>query len=152
PSASKPPDLQPRPAEVEQQADRQAGGLEVIQALSDENLVMIPGGLDLDDQDILHDEIGREIADTNPVILHGDRSWLPHPKPGLPDRLRQGVLVDLLRKPGPEGIQDLERTADDRLGQPIQPLIPLIDRARFLIPGDYPPLPRGPSADLILSV
>ena len=110
-------DLQTRVAEVQQQAEMQARGAKVVDALGAMDVGHRLGGLQLDDHRFLDQQIHRIVTDDDPIIRYGDAALLRDLEAGLTKLMRERIFVHLLNKSSPKCIGDGHSTADDSLRQ-----------------------------------
>src|SRR5436190_3819320 len=110
-------------AEVEEQAKRFAGGLEVVQALGHENAVVVVGRLEFQQKHLLDEDVNAEFPYQDAVVVDLDRPLLLAANRVLAQLVNEGVLVHLLQEPAAERAGHLERAADHLLGEPIEPLL-----------------------------
>src|SRR5690606_13945465 len=109
-------ELWPR-TEIEQQADRNAGGLQIIHQLNLMGRSQLRNGLQLDDDAFFDEKIRLELSDENATETHINRSLLDRPKPSLPQCRCKSIFVNALQKAGPKLVIDGVENANDPLGQ-----------------------------------
>jgi hypothetical protein len=123
------------PAEVDQQAQRLAGGAQIVPTLRDVQVAQPSNHLKFNDNLVLDQKIGGLFANDHVVVKDDDTPLLNDTQPAFSHLVGQGILIDLFNKPGTQCIGNPERTPNDPLGHRLQQLaIPLI----HLHPSDPP--------------
>jgi hypothetical protein len=84
-------DLDSRASKVHQQTEPQASRAQVVHALSDMNVVDGPHGLELDKDQLLHQEVSYVLANDDPIIANGHRILLLDIESGLSQLVRESV-------------------------------------------------------------
>jgi hypothetical protein len=113
-------DFQTSVAEIEQQAQGPAGGLQVIEALGAMRLIQCLRGFQLDQKRLLDQQVRDVLPDRLTIVQDRDGVLLRDGKSGLAHLVGQRILIDLLHEAGAERIEHGERAADDDPGQRIQ--------------------------------
>lgn len=98
PGHTQSPHLDPRLAEVDQQAGLQPRGFLVVETLGDMGIVQGGDGLHLDHDPAFHDQTGFIVPDLHAVLAALAPLLLDHLDLGLPQVVGQGPLVDLLKE------------------------------------------------------
>ena len=104
------------PAEVQQQSDTTSGSFEVIEQLRDRIILNVGRGLDFDQHDSVHDQVGVEPPDHLAAETNVQRHFLSHVQSGGSNDDPEGTPVDRFRKPIPELAVYLEEAPDDCAG------------------------------------
>jgi hypothetical protein len=130
-------DVKAAMAEVEEEADGQAGGLQVVQALGGEQVMVLLDRLQFHNDETLDDQVGDEIAHEKTIVM--DRYWslLVHAQPAFPQFMGEGVLLYLFQKPASQGVRNLKCATNDlsrQLIQTFQPFSILMSLSRFPVP------------------
>jgi hypothetical protein len=90
-------DPKPRAAEVDEQTVLETGGSEIPEDLGDVFVSELTDGFDLDDEPLVHQEIGEVLPEESAVlVIDIERVLLPNFEAKLPESMRQGVFIDLL--------------------------------------------------------
>ena len=110
------PDLDARRAEVDQQAERFAGGTQVVDALRAVRAVERSHGLQFDEDGIRDQQIDEVFADNGGLVADGDRSLLFDAKTRGTQFQCQRNFEYLFQKPTVQRVGHREREADDPLG------------------------------------
>ena len=102
---------------IDQEAEFEAAGFEVVQALSQVLIRQRIATLQFNDDRALNKNIGEVVTDDPPLVLNGQ--WRLTLRSNAPKfkLIRQRALVNFLQKPGPEVIADLEGRANDPFRQ-----------------------------------
>jgi hypothetical protein len=114
-------DFQAQPAEVQQQAHMQPGRFQVVYALRGVHRGQRPTGFQFDDDRSLSHQISDIVPDSNATAIDGDALLLDHRKPCLAQFMGKGILIDGLKEPRPERVQNVKRAPHDTLRQRIGP-------------------------------
>lgn len=109
-------ELWPR-AKVEEQANGNPGGFQIIHQLDFMDHSQLGNSLQLDDDALLDEQVRFELSDKDATKVNSDRCLLGDTNPGLPHRLRKRVLVNALKKPMAKFVVDGIKDTDDSLGQ-----------------------------------
>jgi hypothetical protein len=94
-------DLQARLAEIQQEAELQAGGFETIRALHAMRVVERFDSLQLNQQCVLDQQVCKVLADQHAVVVHGDATLLHNREARRTQFMRQRVLIDFSKNPTP---------------------------------------------------
>jgi hypothetical protein len=97
-------DFQAWIAEVQQQAEIQAGGLEIIDALKAMGLVQRFDGLQCNQNRVVHPQVYEILADHRILVSDGGTVLLRDREPRLAQFKHHGILIDLFEEPGPERV------------------------------------------------
>ena len=127
-------------AEIQQQCQLQASGLQIFHALRGVDAVEGSHCFQFNDDVVINQEIRGVLTNEDAVIPNDDRMLLRNSRAILAKFVRQAIFVDLFQESGTHGVQDREGAADDPLGNPVQCNFICV----HLLPA--PDLIRGPSA------
>jgi hypothetical protein len=116
-------DLETRPAEVEKQAEVQAGGFQIIQALRAMNLVDRFRHFHFDEDDTFDEQINGLITDHDPAVPINHRMLLRDGETRLVQLVHQCVFIDPLKEPGFQRVQYRQGAADDLFRQQVNPTL-----------------------------
>ena len=88
---------------MDQESNASSGGLEVVEDLSHVSVTDCSACFDLDDPLRVDHEIGEIFTDHRPVLV-SDLDFVSRVDvdPQLPESVREGVSIDLLKESGPE--------------------------------------------------
>ena len=110
-----PPNLDPRVAEIDQQAEPQASCLEVVEALSQVNIIYDASMLEFHEDTEFDEKIGYIFADDDAIVSDGDRMLLCYGEASFAQFVRASVFVDLFKEPAAKAIAHSKCAADDLL-------------------------------------
>jgi len=84
-------------------------------------VVQSPDRLDLNDDTVVHQQVGDKVPDQNLLVTNLDPALLGSVKARLTKFHSQSILVNLFQKSGAEEIAYLMDAADDFFGNLVQP-------------------------------
>ena len=93
----------------------QSRGAEVVEALSEVEVLQVFDTFQFDDDAACDQQIGHVIAHRHAVIHDFDWVLLDHGKPCLPQLMRESVPIYLFEKTSAQSVADPEGSANDRL-------------------------------------
>ena len=102
-------------AEVQEKAQREVSGGEVIQTLGGVSIVEIPHCLGFYKHPTFHDNVGEILSHYHSVVNHINFKLLSELEARLCQLVHQGILIHLFREPASEDVVNAERTANDSL-------------------------------------
>jgi hypothetical protein len=98
-------DLKARLAEVEQQAEMQVRGFQIIQALRAVNLVDRLGYLQFDEHAVCDQQVNSIFPDLDPIVSNDHGMLLRDGEPRLAQLVHQCVFIDFLKEPSSQRSQ-----------------------------------------------
>ena len=101
---------------MEKQANGEAGGFQVVEALRNMNVIQIFHRLQFDQHIFFHQKIGYIITDNHAVIPNLNWMLLAKSDVALAKLLRQSVLINFFQKPAAQSIADGKCAANGLFG------------------------------------
>ena len=143
-------ELQAFRSEIEEQADFNTRGRQVMHELHFVGHAKEVYGFVLNEDPVLNQHVSRELADRDSVVCHSYRAFADDLETGFPQFVRKRILIDGLQKPGTEFPVNRHRRTDDLLRQrlvihrnPVLSAAPIPDPTAILI-NPVNPVKRSP--------
>ena len=108
-------DLKARLAEVEQQAEMQTCGFQIIQALRAMNLVDRPGYFQFDEDHVFDEQVNRIVPDHNAIVSNDHAMLLRDGDSGLAKLVQQSVFIDFLKESASQPVEHRQGAANNTL-------------------------------------
>jgi hypothetical protein len=102
---------------IDEQADFNAGGFQVIGELGLVCGVKVFDGFQFEDDLVFHDDVGHVVADQLVVVIDLDLLFLFGAESGFQELDQEGILIDDFKEAEAEGVVNLVGTLDDCGGE-----------------------------------